>query len=113
MGYELHITKKANWAYGGPDISGADWMGYLASDPELRLSNPVAVTLSDGSTYNHQNPFLAKWHGHSSGSSVLFDYRDQQIIVRNPDPETIAKMQQVSKKLGARVQGDNGEFYDP
>lgn len=112
MGYELHITKKKNWNLGGPDIAGADWMKYLESDPELRLSRPVAVTLSDGSTYQHSIPTLAKWTGHSSGYPVLFDYRNESIVVRNPDAETISKMQQISKKLGARVQGDNGEFYD-
>lgn len=112
MAYELHITKKPNWSFKGPDISGNDWIAYLGSDPELQPSSPVAVTMSDGSTYRHENPFLAKWTGHSSGTPVWFDYRDQHVVVKNPDSETIAKMQRIAKELGARVQGEKGEPYD-
>lgn len=113
MGYDIHITKKAQWFNEGPDISGADWMNYISSDPELSLSSGVEVTLSDGRTYRHANPFLVKWSGHSSGSTVWFDYRDQRVTVKNPDAETISKMQRIAAKLRARVQGDKGEFYDP
>lgn len=112
MGYEVHITKKKNWSLGGPDISGPEWMNYLSTDPELRMARPVAVTLSDGSTYQHSIPTLAKWMAHSSGYPVLFDYRDEHVVVRNPDAETISKMQKIAKTLGGRVQGDNGEFLD-
>jgi hypothetical protein len=112
MGYEIHITKKAHWSHGGPDISGMDWMNTISADPELSLPSGVEVTRSDGSTYKHANPFLAKWTGHSSGTPIWFDYRDQRVVVKNADTETIAKMQRIAAKLQARVQGDKGEFYD-
>ena len=34
------------------------------------------------------------------------------ITVKNPDKEIFKKMFNLAKKLGARLQGDEGEFYD-
>ena len=113
MGYDIHITKKPHWFDEGPDIPEADWTTYIASDPELRLTGAAEVTLSDGSIFRHESPFLAEWTGHPSGEVVWFDFRDHRVVVKNPDEETIQKMQSVATKLNARVQGDDGEFYDP
>jgi hypothetical protein len=33
------------------------------------------------------------------------------VTVKNPDVPTIAKMQELARKLGAHVQGDDGEIY--
>jgi len=113
MGYDLHITKKVRWFNPGPDISGKEWIACVESDSELRLSKATEVKLSDGSIVRHENPFMAEWTGHPLGGIVWFDYRDQRIDVKNPDKETIGKMHRIAAKLGASVQGEKGEVYDP
>jgi hypothetical protein len=42
---------------------------------------------------------------------VCFDFRDGNVTVKNPDEPTIAKMQEFAQKLGAHLQGDDGEVY--
>jgi hypothetical protein len=38
-------------------------------------------------------------------------WRDRRIVSKNPSNFMIAKMCQLARVLGARVQGDDGEFY--
>ncbi|WP_157197703.1 MULTISPECIES: hypothetical protein [Methylomonas] len=48
MGYEVHITRKAEWfEEEGPEITIEEWKNYVVSDPEMRpkrdgFFNPVA-----------------------------------------------------------------------
>jgi len=113
MGYDLYITRKADWFEDGSEISDADWSAYLASDPEMRLTGAAEAALPDGSTLRYENPLLAEWSGHSDGEVVWFDFRNGNVVVKNPDEEVITKMQEIASKLQARVQGEEGEFYDP
>jgi hypothetical protein len=36
MGYDLHITRKANWFDASPSIALDEWLEYVASDPEIQ-----------------------------------------------------------------------------
>ena len=37
MGYELHITRRKDWADDeGPEITLAEWLALVADDPELQ-----------------------------------------------------------------------------
>jgi hypothetical protein len=40
-----------------------------------------------------------------------FYWNDGQISLKNPSPAQIAKMVRLAERLGAHVQGDNGELY--
>jgi hypothetical protein len=42
----------------------------------------------------------------------IADFRDGEIVVKNPDEATVARMIAAARRLGARVEGDDGETYD-
>ena len=113
MGYDVHITKKAYWFDEGPDISPSDWSDYVATDSELRITGGIEADPLHGSAFRYVSPLLAEWNGHPSGNIVWFDFREGSVSTVNPDEETMEKLQQIAAKLGARVQGEEGEFYDP
>lgn len=99
MGYDLHITRKKFWAdQDGPQITAAEWLAYVATDPQLRLdqsSQSHAVKLSLES--EHDEPWLEWFQG--------------DVYTKNPDEPILAKMLEIAKALNARVQGDDGEIY--
>ncbi len=96
MGYDIHITRKKEWHAEGIDISEAEWLNYLASDQEF----------SKPDEYN-----MVIWTNPSSNKQFPFRFWNQQIIVKDPDKEIVAKMRRISQKLKANVQGDEGEPY--
>jgi hypothetical protein len=113
MGYELHITRKVNWFdEQGARITEQEWRAYVASDSEMVMSGVAEDTDAQGETIRITHPLLTEWRRQPSGLSVWFSYFAGNLSVKNPDEACVAKMTQVAKKLGARVQGDDGETYD-
>lgn len=113
MGYDLHITRRENWFdTAGPDIALDEWYDLIEVDPELRFTGVAEAELPGGETLRYESQGLAQWVVHPDGEFVWFDLRDGNIVVKNPDEPTIAKMQEIAHRLAARVQGDEGEFYD-
>ncbi len=113
MGYELYITRADNWYNNeGRELTEATWEAVVESDPEMRISGFGEATTPSGETIRYVNPLLAEWLGHPEHDVVWFDFRQGNVVVKNPDELTIAKMHEVAQKLKARVQGDEGEFYD-
>jgi hypothetical protein len=115
MGYDLHITRAPDWTESElHPITLEEWLAYLASDPEMRLDN-LAEAKVGSETLRYENEGLAVWlaySGHGVGGNMAwFDYRDGQIVVKNPDQEIIDKMRRIAAALGARVVGDGGESY--
>jgi hypothetical protein len=106
MGYDLHVTRGD-----GQPIGEAEWRAYVASDRELDLTGVAEAETPDG-TLRYENPGLACWRGHPAGEPVWFDFRDGQVVVKNPDEPTIGKMLIIAAALRARVQGDDGEIYE-
>src|SRR5712672_3318468 len=100
MGYDLHISRKEFHAdEEGPQITLDEWQAYIASDPDLRAAPQYgkhAVLMKVASKY--PDPWL--------------DWFEGDIHTKNPDKPIVEKMIQIAAKLGARVQGDDGEFYD-
>ena len=43
---------------------------------------------------------------------MWLDFSGGQVIVKDPDGRTLAKLRRLARTLQARVQGDDGEFYD-
>jgi hypothetical protein len=99
MGYDLHITRKKFWADpDGPQITAAEWLAYVAADPQLRLEgNSQRHTVKLSVESEHDEPWLEWFQG--------------DVYTKNPDEPILAKMLEIAKALNARVQGDDGEIY--
>lgn len=118
MGYDIHITRKANWFdEEGDQITSAEWMAYIRSDPEMRLDGYAQANLRDGSVLRVDDPTMAVWiahpeHDEHDGMAWLRLSRGA-VVAKNPDEATLRKMWCIAEALGAQVQGDDGELYDP
>jgi len=113
MGYDVHITRKEEWSdEKGPPITEAEWQAYVKSDPEMVITGAAEHTNPQGETIRLTQPLLTEWRHHSSGHAVWFSYFEGSLCVKNPDDECLAKMRRIATRLHARVQGDEGEFYD-
>jgi hypothetical protein len=99
MGYDLHITRAEDWAENeGHEITLNEWLRYVESDTAIQRD-----------PQNSPADFL--FLTHPKGPAPLWWYRGE-IYTKNPDKPTVQKMIEIAAKLGARVQGDDGEFYD-
>jgi hypothetical protein len=115
MGYDVHITRKANWhEAAGPAISLSEWHDYVRSDPEMQLCYAY-VDDEDG------KPQLivadvAKWIAHprieECNDVGWLGHKGDCIFTRNPDRPILKKMHEIAIALDAKVQGDDGEVYD-
>jgi hypothetical protein len=109
MGYDLHIRRTR-----GRDISPAEWEAYvdrsddLIHQPYIERTNPVT-----GEVMSMESPGMAGWTGHPEGLPVIFDFRGSEIALKQPDEPTLARMHEIAAAFDARIQGDEGEFYDP
>ena len=117
MGYDVHITRKPNWFDpAGPEISLAEWIAVVASDPEMRLKGYAEARVDNGKMLRLEHCGLAVWIAYSGhekdGNMAWFDFRQGSVVVKNPDSEILMKMWFLAQALVARVQGDEGEFYD-
>lgn len=100
MGYDLHITKADFWLENKDhEITADAWLKIIAEDPELHLAD------DNGS-------FVALWSGPSKYSDSWLDWWKGNIYTKNPDKALVEKMIQIAQMIGARVQGDDGEFYE-
>ncbi len=118
MGYEVHITRKAEWFdEEGPDISLEDWKDYIASDPEMRLDGYAEAATANGDIVRMELDGIAVWTAYSAhgidGNMAWLYPGAGGIVAKNPDPEILAKMFEIAQALGARVVGDEGEEYGP
>lgn len=98
MGYDLHITRKKDWAREGEEITAEAWLAYVGNDEELTLSP------QDG-------PHFVRWKGASKYPDAWLDWRDGNIYSKNPGEPLIDKMVRIAEALGAQLQGDDGEIY--
>ena len=117
MGYDIHITRKENWFdEDGSDISSSEWLSYVESDAEMRLDGYAEANLKDGSVLRAEDPSMAVWIAHSQHDKrdgMAWIWLSQgNIQAKNPDKETLRKMWRIAQALGAKVQGDDCEFYD-
>jgi hypothetical protein len=115
MGYELHITRREDWAdTENPDIPLDEWLAYVNNDNELELTNGYDIRI--GTEKPFQNlPGYWEWNAHPKekerNSRPWFSYWQGSIDSKNPDGPTIRKMIEIASALKAKVQGDDGEFY--
>jgi hypothetical protein len=118
LGYDIHITRAGNWfeAESSP-ITLEAWIAYVNLDPEMRLDGRADSTTTTGEPVSCVSPGLAVWTAYSKdghdGNHAWFDHGHSCIVVKNPDDEILRKMSRIAEHFQARVQGDDGEDYDP
>jgi hypothetical protein len=98
MGYNFHITRRVIWSDEGNDITSDEWLALVSSDPELHLQP-------------ENGPFFAIWTAAYSFVPYWLNWENGQIETKNPDDLLIDKMVNISHKLHAVLQGDEGETY--
>lgn len=95
MGYDLRITRAIDWDRNeGCEITIREWHSIINSDPEL-LPDPPNGTCAV-----------------RFGKTGWLDWFEGNVFTTDPDPIDVTKMLTIAAKLGATVQGDDGEFYD-
>ncbi len=98
-GYDLHVTRKKDWAdKSGPKITNSEWSEYLKSDKQIKSDKGLG---KDGYVVT-----LA-----STRFPLFFDPKNGELYTTDPDKIAIEKLIEIAKRLNARVQGDDGEFY--
>lgn len=113
MGYDLHIRRKKDWEDYEEEssITLDEWLEYVKSDSELKLNSLLDP---DKKVIQDDSPGFVIWIGYTGKTydAAWFDYFEGDISTKYPDDITIAKMIQIATRLNAKVQGDEGEFYD-
>lgn len=116
MGYDVHITRAKHWTESESEpILLSDWIRYVTADPDMRLDGVAVAKTPDGDVLSYKNEGLSVWTGWSrhlrDGNMAWFDFRNGEVVVKNPDDEILEKMRRIAAALGARVIGDEGEIY--
>jgi hypothetical protein len=119
MGYDVHITRKVrSWDDRGDSatISLAEWQAYVASDPEMQVDELLNSTNRTDAPTDWELTGASIWTPYSrngrAGYYARFGHHDDRITVSQPDEEILVKMLAIAHVLGARVQGDDGEYFD-
>lgn len=117
MGYDLHIVRKNNWDDFDEEtnITLNEWLYYVENDGELELTNSNGTTPAEEQSFQNK-PGYFEWNAHpvykEKNARPWFEYWRGRISTKNPDDQIVLKMLAIAEKLNAKVQGDDGEFYD-
>lgn len=99
MGYNVYITRAESWSDNrGSEIAEAEGTAVIEADPELAPLPELG-------------PLAARWTGPSTREHPWLVLEDGNVHTKSPDPALIAKMVRIAERLGAIVQGDDGEPY--
>ncbi len=97
MGYEVHITRRADWCgESGSAIAADEWSCVAGGDPSLR----------------HAPGSGEGFYEYAEGDG-WFALTDGCISSKSPSDATLRKAHELAAKLRAKVQGDDGEVYLP
>jgi hypothetical protein len=119
MGYEVHITRKAaswNDANDEATISLAEWQEYVTNDPEMQADDFLNPSNRTSVPTDWEIVGASIWVPYSRNGRddyyARFIHQHDRITVSQPDEEILGKMLLVAYTLQARVQGDDGEYFD-
>ncbi len=117
MGYELHIVRQNDYENEEEEsnITMDEWLNYVSSDNELKLSNGYTINIPGFETSWQNSPGFTEWISqspHEDGSNIWFDYGCGSISAKYPESDTIRKMIAIALSLNAKVRGDDFEYYD-
>ena len=79
----------------GDSISFDDWLAIVDAADDFERDGDAFI-----------------WTAHPAGVRFQFEWSEGQIEVKNPDPPTIARMQNLAKELDAAVFSETGEVFD-
>ncbi len=103
MSYCLHITRKENWYDDDRPIAREEWVRVAAADAELEPYEEMQAD-EDDPVYRLDRPGLdvAFSHDEDTGNiDVSCGYFE----------DVLPKVLEIAARLGAVVQGDDGEYY--
>jgi len=104
VGYDIHITRKELWSdEDGPAIPEDEWRKFIETDADLQLDTATRCVMGD-------TEMVFATFG---GEPGVFGWYQGEITTKNPEREVIQKAVQMAERLGAKVQGDDGEVYGP
>ena len=116
MGYELYITRQDNWWEddAAKQITEAEWEQFVSNHEQMQLLDFAEAHSSTGEIIRIESPLLAAWQHpiNNENETVWFSYQNGKISVKSPDDTISQKMLEIAKLLNARVQGDDGEWYE-
>jgi hypothetical protein len=105
MGYDLHITRKEHWFDEvGLAITRDEWMALMAADPSIRI---------DRENCNEDPPnIFSVWDDPNSPAGIFWiNWTERGVSARHQGKHFVRKVHEIATKLGATVQGDDGEVY--
>ncbi|MFB6835766.1 hypothetical protein [Streptomyces sp. NPDC056361] len=116
MGYDVHITRRTPWWEDeGARITTREWGAVVAADSDLEMVQVAQASprgQDAGVEYRHEWLAQMRTHPRRDAHGAWLNWADGQVVVKNPDGVLIAKMREIARALGARVQGDDGDYYD-
>lgn len=114
MRYEVFITRRANWADTGSDITLTEWLSYLSIDKSLQRDAlfDSARNKENDAPENPTHVIWSDWPGHSDGKEARFRLEDGNVVASESDEDVRKKLFIMAHVLEARVQGIEGEVYD-
>ncbi|AVH56907.1 hypothetical protein C4B68_15195 [Streptomyces dengpaensis] len=112
----MHITRRTPWwEEGGELITTQEWAAVVAAHSELEMVQVARVSpRGRDAVLEYRHEWLAELVSHPQRDThgAWLDWRDGRIVVKNPDEILLKKMREIAGRLGARVQGDECEYYD-
>ena len=103
MGYELHITRGDDWSDRKRRIARDEWERVVAADPDLKLYDEAQRGQRDP-VYRLEIPDLDNAFYYQELSGTI-------CVRRGYFEDVLPKVLEIASKLGAVVQGDEGEYY--
>lgn len=103
MSYKLHITRGDHWSDGKRVISRDEWERIVATDPDLKLYDETWRGDCDP-VYRLEIPDLDNAFYYSERTGTIE-------VGRGYFEDVLPKVLEIASKLGAVVQGDEGECY--
>lgn len=96
MGYVITIFRSRK--EGKQSIGQDEWRQLVSQDSSLE--------------YCTSEETVVRWTAHPKGHEVSFSYDEGEITGTPRDDATTRKMQQMARKLDARMQGEEGELLE-
>ncbi len=103
MGYKLHITRGENWSDHEPRIAREEWERVVAEDLDLKLYDETQRGEPDP-VYRLEIPDLDHAFYYEPVTGTID-------VGRGYFEDVLPKVLEIAAKLGAVVQGDEGEYY--
>lgn len=81
----------------------------------MRLDGYASAVVGGGNVLRIDSAGLTVWTAHNAsgvnGGVAGFNFRQGNVVVKNPDGEILRKMWRLAQLLDSKVQGDECEVY--